>query len=143
MLLYCRYEVQGEQLSLEQAQELLNEVRTTKIQPTSDINNLSVSFQLFVALLNHRVNDAYDPARLEHYQDMTQPLSHYYISSSHNTYLEGDQFRSQSSVNRYIDDLFKNCRCVELDCWDGDNGEPIIYHGHTLTSKILFKGMLV
>ena len=142
MLLYCRYEVQGEQLSLEQAQELLNEVRTTKIQPTSDINNLSVSFQLFVALLNHRVNDAYDPARLEHYQDMTQPLSHYYISSSHNTYLEGDQFRSQSSVNRYIDDLCKNCRCVELDCWDGDNGEPIIYHGHTLTSKILFKGML-
>ena len=26
-----------------------------------------------------------------------------------------------------------------VDCWDGDGGEPVIYHGHTLTSKILFK----
>ena len=21
------------------------------------------------------------------------------------------------------------------DCWDGPGGEPVIYHGHTLTSK--------
>ena len=26
-----------------------------------------------------------------------------------------------------------------VDCWDGDNGDPIIFHGHTLTSKIKFK----
>ena len=25
-----------------------------------------------------------------------------------------------------------------VDCWDGDDGEPIIYHGHTITSKIAF-----
>ena len=29
------------------------------------------------------------------------------------------------------------CRSVELDCWDGPDG-PLIYHGHTLTSKIKF-----
>lgn len=32
------------------------------------------------------------------------------------------------------------CRCVELDCWDGDDGNPLIYHGHTFTSKIPFLG---
>ena len=25
-----------------------------------------------------------------------------------------------------------------VDCWDGANGEPVIFHGHTLTSKISF-----
>lgn len=31
---------------------------------------------------------------------------------------------------------------VAVDCWDGDDGEPIIYHGWTLTSKILFKDIM-
>ena len=89
-------------------------------------------------------NDAFDinkqPLRVGM---MNQHFSHYYIASSHNTYLEGDQLASNSSVNRYINDLTKGCRCVELDCWDGDNiNGPIIYHGHTLTSKILFKDVI-
>ena len=31
---------------------------------------------------------------------------------------------------------------ITVDCWDGDDGEPIIYHGWTLTSKILFKDVI-
>lgn len=36
------------------------------------------------------------------YQDMTQPLSHYLVSSSHNTYLMEDQLTGPSSTEAYI-----------------------------------------
>ena len=34
------------------------------------------------------------------------------------------------------------CKCVELDCWDGSDGEPTIYHGHTLTAAIKFEDVI-
>ncbi|XP_029309358.1 1-phosphatidylinositol 4,5-bisphosphate phosphodiesterase delta-1-like [Cottoperca gobio] len=80
-----------------------------------------------------------NPDHREVYQDMSQPLNQYFISSSHNTYLMEDQLQGPSSTEAYVRALLKSCRCVELDCWDGSDEEPEIYHGYTLTSKILFK----
>lgn len=31
---------------------------------------------------------------------------------------------------------------IIVDCWDGPDDLPIIYHGHTLTSKIKFLDVL-
>ncbi|KAG0007071.1 Phospholipase C [Modicella reniformis] len=87
-------------------------------------------------------NSIVSPNHSQVHQDMSQTLSNYYISSSHNTYLLGHQLTGISSIEGYIRALQNGCRCVELDCWDGSDGQPIIYHGRTFTSKILFRDVI-
>jgi phosphatidylinositol phospholipase C, delta len=66
------------------------------------------------------------------------PFSSYFVSSSHNTYLTGRQVAGTSSAETYVTALRHGCRCVEIDCWDGPDGNPRVTHGHTGTSSIPF-----
>lgn len=73
---------------------------------------------------------------------LDRPLNEYFISSSHNTYLLGRQYADVSSVEGYITALVKGCRSIEIDCWDGSDGQPQVEHGYAMTNAISFREVI-
>ncbi|XP_058826169.1 1-phosphatidylinositol 4,5-bisphosphate phosphodiesterase epsilon-1-like [Topomyia yanbarensis] len=101
-----------------------------------------MSFEGFARYMIDKNNYAFLSELMPESSYMNLPLSQYYIASSHNTYLTGHQLKGESSVELYSQVLLTGARCVELDCWDGDDGTPVIYHGHTFTTKIPFRAVV-
>ncbi|CDJ41344.1 phospholipase C delta 1, putative [Eimeria tenella] len=99
----------------------------------------------FNALLCSAANHLMSVKRQKVHQPLSYPLSDYWINSSHNTYLCGDQVVGRSAVGQYIDLLLSGCRCVELDCWNGPEGEPVLFHGlggYQLSTRIPFRDVI-
>lgn len=101
-----------------------------------DDSLLQMNFAAFSAFLSSTNNNIQTLKPMEGKLD--RPLNEYFISSSHNTYLLGRQVAGNSSTEAYIRALQRACRCVEIDCWDGPDGRPIVLHGRTMTSSVLF-----
>ncbi|KAI1295355.1 1-phosphatidylinositol 4,5-bisphosphate phosphodiesterase beta-3 [Halotydeus destructor] len=102
-----------------------------------------LSVEGFLRYLMSDDNAVVAPEKFDMNQDMDQSMNHYFINSSHNTYLTGHQLTGKSSVEIYRQCLLAGCRCIELDCWNGrGDDEPIITHGYTVVTDVLLKDVL-
>ena len=98
----------------------------TPIPPTETLppvtwENGAWKVKHFISFLLSQENSAFGEKPTV-WMDMTRPLSEYYISSSHNTYLVGNQLMGTSTIEGYIRALLHSCRSVERE-WD-----PISIH---------------
>lgn len=96
-----------------------------------------IDFNTFAAFLSSRDCRVYETA--EKTKSLDKPLTDYFISTSHNTYLLGRQVNGTSSVEAYVTALRHGCRSVEIDCWDGENNNPRVTHGFTRTTSVNFE----
>ncbi|KHN85628.1 1-phosphatidylinositol 4,5-bisphosphate phosphodiesterase delta-4 [Toxocara canis] len=96
----------------------------------------------FCQLLQSQYGSIIKPGHETVFQDMNHSLTHYFVNSSHNTYLTGLQLKGEATVEGYINALKKGARLLELDVFDGDHGLPCITHKHTLIAAITLRDAL-
>ena len=108
----------------------------------SDQLRLYMTLYEFNMMLHSLLLTVYDNNKLNQKLDLDHPLTDYFISSSHNTYLTGHQLVGKSSSKMYSTSLLYNFRMVELDCYEGDGNEIIITHGYTLVDDLFLDDVL-
>lgn len=139
MFLQFLLDVQGDSLTdLKSVTALLAALRPPFVDDTTgELTQLG-----FSAFLTSDENTIYQPDRTGVFQDMSQPIARYWISSSHNTYCEGGQLTGRCSASMYMRVLLRHARCLEIDTWDGPDGAVVVTHGKTLMSKVALVDVL-
>nr|XP_055029923.1 1-phosphatidylinositol 4,5-bisphosphate phosphodiesterase eta-1 isoform X1 [Misgurnus anguillicaudatus] len=135
---FLRVEQKMSNVTHENCLDIINKFEVSEENKQNEV----LGIEGFTNYMRSPACDVFNPQHNEVNQDMDQPLCNYFIASSHNTYLTGDQLLSHSKTDMYAWVLQAGCRCVEVDCWDGPDGEPMVQHGYTLTSKITFKSVI-
>ncbi|KAF5723959.1 1-phosphatidylinositol-4 5-bisphosphate phosphodiesterase 1 [Fusarium mundagurra] len=132
-----RAEVEKNQKAFSDSSSTLIDSRNHKeeIAPIPDVSTANLVSQLL-----SEENSAIRSTPLQH--NLDHPINEYFISSSHNTYLRGRQVAARSKLKGYISTLSQGCRSVEVDCWDGRDGQPIVKHGYSLTTSISFRSVI-
>ena len=90
---------QGTRVNLQEAESMIDQLMDGFPADMHSLNVLGFA-RYFISHKNYACD--LDFPKLAPLDDMEQPLSHYYIASSHNTYLTGNQFTSKSSTDMYI-----------------------------------------
>ncbi|KAL9110047.1 MAG: hypothetical protein Q9227_005386 [Pyrenula ochraceoflavens] len=108
-------------LSKEEASRFLRETQHDSDPSSADTHPLSKDSNGFDDFLAYMASETSNALGAPKSHNLTYPLSNYYISSSHNTYLTGNQLYSESTSDAYRNVLLRGCRCLEIDVWDGDD----------------------
>ncbi|GIX62625.1 1-phosphatidylinositol-4,5-bisphosphate phosphodiesterase [Babesia caballi] len=97
--------------------------------------------------LSQKFNTVVMPYGAEEIENMLKyPLKAFWIASSHNTYLTGNQVGGTATAGALAEALLRGCRCIELDCQGGAHDEPALFHSWKscqLTGSVTLREALV
>ncbi|XP_023745045.1 phosphoinositide phospholipase C 4 [Lactuca sativa] len=119
----------------QEAERIVEQILHKRHHLAKFVNRKSLSLEDFHHFLFN--TDLNPPIRSQVHQDMTAPLSHYFIYTGHNSYLTGNQLSSNCSEVPIIKALKRGVRAIELDLWPNSSKTNVhVLHGRTLTSPV-------
>ena len=132
-----KWAVETQGMTEAEAEALVRELRDEKGQSGEDKSSSHSAERILRELVLRKDNFPAAASSVDE-AGMDEEMCNYFINSSHNTYLIGDQLFSSATSEAIAKALNSGCRVIELDVYDGKDG-PIVTHGGTAVRPMLFK----